>query len=59
MESTLYVAGLLNLLRSAGDFVKVWSACGQNEIQYAEVTINKCKNNYKLYVFYTSREIKL
>jgi hypothetical protein len=52
VDATPYKTGLINILCSAENFGKVWSACGKDEIQYTEVGINKCKCNYKLYLFY-------
>jgi hypothetical protein len=36
-----WLRALLYLLRGTGDFGKIWSACGQHEIQYTEWTMNK------------------
>jgi hypothetical protein len=56
-------AGLLNLLCGAGNFGKIWPACGQHEIQYTKWRMNKYTYNYMYnftHVFlYTSRAIKI
>jgi hypothetical protein len=39
-------SGLLIRLCGAGNFENVWSACGQNEIQYTEWRMNKYAYNY-------------
>jgi hypothetical protein len=37
-----------------GNFGKIWSACGQREIQHAEVRMNKSIRNLTCVFFYTS-----
>ena len=39
-------ASLINLLCGAGNFGKIWSTCGQHEIQYREWRMNKYTYNY-------------
>jgi hypothetical protein len=57
------VLGLLNLFCGSDNFSKIWSACGQDEIQYTEKEMNKCTyNNISNFTFvfsYTSYAIKL
>jgi len=53
----------INLLCGAGNFGKIWSACGQHEIQYTDRSMNKCKFNFTHYLtrvfIHTSRTIKI
>ena len=52
--------GLLNLLRGAGNFGKIWSACRQHEIQYTQRRMNQYMHNYMYNVtVYTSSAINM
>ena len=54
---------LLNLVCGAGSVGKIWSACGQHEMQYTDSSMNKCKYNFRHYLtcvfVYTSRAIQI
>jgi hypothetical protein len=46
--------GLLDLLRGMGKFGKIWSADGQNAIQYTERRMSKCTYNFMYNFMYNS-----
>ena len=40
-SQTGFTAGPLNLLCGARNFDKIWTACGQHEAQYTELSMNR------------------
>jgi hypothetical protein len=49
----------LDLSCSADKFGKIWSVCGQHEIQCAEWRMNNYTYNFPCVFFYTALEIKI